>query len=384
MSVTACLPSQIKVMDLVSKKNNPIARLISALGWSFVFLIMAAVMAAAHDPGLSAAVLKLEGTRVDVHLTFSRFDLEPLAHLDGDGDGKVTRAEFEQRRSVLQSLAAEAFNVTVNTQATQPELTGLELDDSDGIHFRYSFARTANAGFTIQSNLIARLPLGHRQYLELLGGGNALIGSRLLEAGSNVYEPSASALAEAAAQPSSFGEFVKLGIEHIVTGFDHLAFLFALLLTAKSWREAAKIITAFTVAHSITLGLATFDLVSLPSKIVEPIIAASIIYAALENIFRGEIKGRWPLTFAFGLIHGFGFASVLRELGIGGQGTSAIVPLFSFNLGVELGQMVIAALILPLIWKLRQQPKLAFRLVPVCSMLIALAGGWWLIERVWL
>lgn len=369
--------------QIVSRQKKRIARVVFALSLASVF-ISAAAIAFAHDPGLSAAVLKLAGTRVDVHLTFSRLDIETLAPLDADRDGNVTQAEFMQNRPALQTLAAEAITVTLAAQAIQPELTGLELDDSGGIHLRYSFARTANASFTIQSNLIARLSRGHRQYLELLSGEDKLIGSRLLEAGSNVYEPSAAALADAAAQPSSFREFFKLGVEHIVTGFDHLAFLFALLLAAKSWRDAAKVITAFTVAHSITLGLATFDLVNLPAKIVEPLIAVSIIYAALENIFRGEIKGRWWLTFGFGLIHGFGFASVLRELGIGGQGTSAIVPLFSFNLGIELGQMVIAALILPLIWKLRQQPKFAFRFVPACSMLIALAGGWWLIQRVWL
>ncbi|MGH9799953.1 MAG: HupE/UreJ family protein, partial [Blastocatellia bacterium] len=110
-------------------------------------------------------------------------------------------------------------------------------------------------------------------------------------------------------------------------------------------------------------------------------IAVSIVYVGLENLFRRDTSKRWMLTFAFGLIHGFGFASVLRELGIGGQGSSAIVPLFSFNFGVELGQIAIAAIILPLIWKLREQPKFVPRYVPAFSILIALAGGYWLVER---
>ncbi|HMV81619.1 MAG TPA: HupE/UreJ family protein [Blastocatellia bacterium] len=349
-----------------------------------VFLAAAAVLAFAHDPGLSAAVLKLEGARVDLHLTFSRFDIETLTPLDDDGDGKLTQAEFALRRTALQTLAVEAVAVQSAGQGIQPELTGLELDASDGIHFRYSFVRPANAGIAYQFALLSRLPRGHRQYLELLDGADKLIGSRLLEAGANTYELSAALLAELAAQPQVFREFFKLGVEHILMGFDHLAFLFALLLAAKRWRDAAAVITAFTLAHSITLGLATFNLVSLPSKLVEPLIAFSIIYAALENLLRGEIKTRWLLTFGFGLIHGFGFASVLRGLGIGGQGGSAIVPLFSFNLGVELGQMAIAALVLPLLWKLRRQPKFLPRYAPVCSVLIALAGTWWLIERVWL
>jgi hydrogenase/urease accessory protein HupE len=163
-------------------------------------------------------------------------------------------------------------------------------------------------------------------------------------------------------------------------GFDHLAFLFVLLIAGSSFREAAKIITSFTAAHSITLALATLDLVNLSPGIVEPLIAVSILYVGLENIFRQETKRRWLLTFAFGLIHGFGFASVLRELAIGADG-GAIVPLLSFNLGVEAGQMAMAALALPLIWKLKQQPSFAIRYAPACSMLVALAGGYWLVER---
>jgi len=119
----------------------------------------------------------------------------------------------------------------------------------------------------------------------------------------------------------------------------------------------------------------------LPPSIVEPLIAVSIVYVGLENIFRREVKKRWLLTFGFGLIHGFGFATVLRELGIGSQGVSAVVPIFSFNLGVEIGQITIAALVLPLIWKLQQKPDFALRYAPACSLLVVLAGGWWLIER---
>jgi hypothetical protein len=117
---------------------------------------------------------------------------------------------------------------------------------------------------------------------------------------------------------------------------------------------------------------------------VEPLIAASIVYVGIENLLRGDDpKGRWLLTFAFGLIHGFGFASVLRELGVGTDGKSIAVPLVSFNLGVELGQVVIAALVLPVIWKLRAKPVFVARWVPVCSVLVALLGGYWFVQRVW-
>ncbi len=370
-------------MKIAVRQTNPTTRIVSAL----LIIIAAAAAAFAHDPGLSAAVLKLEAGRVDAHLTFARADIETLIApvlLDADRDGKVSQAEFDQAKPRLQSLAAEAIAVSIAGHIVETRLTGVEIDDSNGVHFRYSFAQPANAEsqtFTFQSTLLGRLARGHRQYLELLNGSDKMIGSRLLEASANTYEPSAAVLAEAADRPQTFWQFFKLGVEHILTGFDHLAFLFALLLLGSGLREAAKIITSFTIAHSITLALATFNVVNLPSSIVEPLIAVSIVYVGLENIFRREIKRRWLLTFAFGLIHGFGFATVLRELGIGQQGASAILPLFSFNLGVELGQIAVASLVLPVIWKLKQQPSFALRYAPAFSVLVSLAGAYWLIER---
>lgn len=356
--------------------NLRIAKLISVL----CVLVFAVTSAFAHDPGLSAAVLKLGGNRVEAQLTYARADIESLLPLDTNRDGNISEEEFAQARPQLQSLAGEAISVSAAGKPVPFDVGDIKLDDSNGVHFQFSFAKSEAETFTLQSNLIERLPRGHRQYLELIGG-EKLVGSKMLIAGATRYEPSAAALTEAAKAGQSFKEFFVLGLEHIAFGFDHLAFLLALLLAGSSLREAAKIITSFTVAHSITLALATFNVVNLPSWIVEPMIAVSIVYVGLENLFRRDTGKRWLLTFAFGLIHGFGFASVLRELGIAEQGSGAIVPLFSFNLGVELGQIVIAALILPVIWKLRQQPNFAPRYVPAFSILIALSGGYWLVER---
>lgn len=363
------------------KSSKSLIRLIPATCLILVFLIVVVASVLAHDPGLSAAVLKLDGERVQAHLTYARADIESVLPLDADSDGRLSQLEFERAKTQLSMLAKESVKVYSAGVPLPIELDAVDLDDSEGIHLKLSFIRSEGETFTFESKLIERLARGHRQYLELLGAGNNLIGSRMLDASLNSYELSAAALAEASDRPQSFWGFFKLGVEHIATGFDHLAFLFALLLAGSSLREAAKIITSFTIAHSITLGLATFNVVNLPSFLVEPMIAVSIVYVGLENILRREVKKRWLLTFAFGLIHGFGFASVLRELGIAEQGSAAIAPLFSFNLGVELGQVAIAMLILPLIWKLREQPKFAPRYVTAFSILIALAGGYWLIER---
>jgi hydrogenase/urease accessory protein HupE len=190
--------------------------------------------------------------------------------------------------------------------------------------------------------------------------------------------------APAESRSLSFGQFMVLGVEHIWTGYDHLLFLFALLVVTRSFRSALVVITAFTLAHSITLAVATFDLAQIPARYTEPLIAASIIYVGVENLARrGETRGRWVLTFAFGLIHGFGFASVLRDLGVGGRAGGVAMPLFAFNLGVELGQIAVAAIVLPLIWWLRRKKSFLQRGVPACSAMVALAGAYWFVRRVW-
>jgi hypothetical protein len=121
--------------------------------------------------------------------------------------------------------------------------------------------------------------------------------------------------------------------------------------------------------------------VNLPARIVEPLIAASIVYVGLENLLRRHPPPRWRLTFGFGLIHGFGFAGALRELGIGSSGLAVALPLGSFNLGVEAGQIAVALVTLPLWWALRAQPALSIRLTSACSVVVVFAGGYWLIER---
>src|SRR5262249_19918028 len=143
------------------------------------------------------------------------------------------------------------------------------------------------------------------------------------------------------------GEFLWMGIEHIATGYDHLAFLLGLLIVASTMRAVARLITSFTVAHSITLALATLDVIRLPALVVEPLIALSIVYVGVENLRGGDREGRWRLTFLFGLIHGCGFASALRDAGVGSAGPGVAMPLICFNLGVELGQLALAALVLP-------------------------------------
>jgi hypothetical protein len=149
-------------------------------------------------------------------------------------------------------------------------------------------------------------------------------------------------------------DYAVLGVEHIFTGYDHLAFLFGLLVVAGfsslrgGLRYVLGVVTAFTVAHSLTLIASGLDWVRLPSRIVEPAIAVSIFYVAVENLVVRKPRFRWLLTFGFGLVHGFGFASVLREVGLPPRGL--VLSLLSFNVGVELGQLAIVAMVSPALY----------------------------------
>lgn len=178
-------------------------------------------------------------------------------------------------------------------------------------------------------------------------------------------------------------KFLSAGVEHIITGYDHLCFLIAVMLWATRIWPVVKIVTAFTVSHSVTLSLAALELVNLPSRWVEIAIALSIIYVAVENFFTRKVDGRWRDTFAFGFIHGFGFASGLIELGVPQR---AIVPaLASFNIGVEVGQIGVVLIVLPLLLiidKFLTHGRRSPLLVQLCSGIIACFGAYWLYVRV--
>ena len=178
---------------------------------------------------------------------------------------------------------------------------------------------------------------------------------------------------------SQVGRFIWLGVEHIWIGYDHIMFLLALIVIGSRLGPLVKIVTAFTVAHSITLVLAALEWVALPSQLVEAGIALSIAYVAAENFWLRDARHRWILTFCFGFVHGFGFANVLRDLGLPSQGL--IASLLAFNVGVEIGQVVIVALVFPLILWLSRQ-RFHERAVQLVSGIILLFGLGWLVERI--
>lgn len=175
------------------------------------------------------------------------------------------------------------------------------------------------------------------------------------------------------------GSFVWLGVAHIMSGYDHLLFLAALLLRGGRLLALLKIVTAFTVAHSVTLALAVLGIVTIPAHMVEPAIAASIVWVALENVFGREPPARrWVVSFLFGLVHGFGFASALDELSL--PRWSLAMALLGFNVGVEAGQAMVIAAALPVLLALRTCSWEA-RVTRAASLLVAVVGAAWLVQR---
>lgn len=340
-------------------------------------------MGFAHDPGLSSADLVLTATGINAKITFSLQDIEAFVPMDSDQDAEVAAAEQEAAKARIVQWVLAGVQLSVDGVVIAPNALGkVSFDDKNNAFIAFQFDQAASKNIGFNALFLSKLPTTHRQYATLKDEAGHSLGEKMLSQTDNRLSVAVSAERAAAPEAHTFSDFLLLGIEHILTGYDHLLFLFSLLVVTRSFWPALKIITFFTLAHSITLGLAGFNIIDIPSAIVEPLIAATIVYVGLENIVRGDqVKGRQWLTFFFGLIHGFGFASVLREMGISSYETGIMLPLFSFNLGVELGQVTVAAMVLPIIWWLHKKPLIEPKLTPVCSILVCVAGGYWLVER---
>jgi hypothetical protein len=241
--------------------------------------------------------------------------------------------------------------------------------EADGVEVVLTFACTAAAEEANLGPLLQRLGSGHRHLVEVTGGEEVL----------TLAQPRSS-LAKAARRTQSTLAIVQMGVEHILAGADHLLFLLGLLLGVRRLRDVLLVATAFTLGHSVTLSLATLGWVVPPSGVVEPLIALSLVWVGVENIFKGEAKGRWRIAAAFGLIHGFGFASALRELGL--EQTQLGWALFGFNLGVELGQLLVLIPLVPVLTLLRRKERLERLSARVLSSGVAAAGLVWFVVRV--
>jgi len=353
-----------------------------------LFSLLPLQYAKGHDPGLSSLTIRPRTNGLEATLTLAVKDAAQIAELDENHDGAISQVEFARGQSQFEAVVAKQIVIATNGKVAKDSSVHSRFDENNNVEVRLNFPAIGFSSLEIQSKLITSLPLGHRQYLQIQNSTGEPLLERLLSAAADratVEMPDAHLSTAPLEAVRSFTNFLCLGVKHILTGYDHLLFLFGLLLVARGFFSSLGIITSFTIAHSITLAVATLHLVQVPSRIVEPLIAASIVFVGIENLLRGDTpSARRMVAFGFGLIHGFGFASALREAGIGSGTGGIVLPLFSFNLGVELGQIMVAAVALPIIWKLRENPMFITRWAPACSAAVVLLGGFWFVQRVWM
>ncbi len=356
-------------------------------------LILFATGAQAHKPSDSYLTVTVAGSGVQGQWHIALRDLEFAIGIDSNGDGDITWGELRARHGDIAAYALARLTVALDGGPCQTRATDHLVDHhSDGAYAVLLFeAQCTRAG--------SALELGYSLFFDLDPQHKGLL--RLEHAGatrSAIFSPETARQRFAMEQPSRIAQFLDYGREgvwHIWIGFDHVLFLLSLLLPAvlipssQGWRaverftpafwDVFKIVTAFTVAHSITLSLAALGVISLPTRLTESAIALSVVLAALNNIFPLFQRRRWMVAFAFGLIHGFGFASVLADLGL--PRDALLLALVGFNLGVEVGQLAIVSVFLPVAYKLRQ--TMLYRRVIFFggSALICLLAGVWFAER---
>jgi len=368
--------------------------------WLLPLLWLAAGAAQAHKPSDSYLTLAADGAVLTGRWDIALRDLDLALGLDADGDGNITWGEVRARHADIASLAQARLVLRADGQPCSLAVGPQQVDEhTDGAYSVLPLTATcprAPVVLDIGYTLFADLDPQHRGLLNLAANGATRAA---------ILGPQAPQQAFALAEVSRWRQFVAYfadGVWHIWIGFDHILFLLSLLLPAVGtwaavgagrgravWRpvprlgvavwEVLRIVTAFTVAHSITLSLATLGWVDLPSRLVEATIAASVVLAALNNVWPFFQGRRWMVAFCFGLIHGFGFASVLADLGL--PRDALVLALVGFNLGVEAGQLAIVAAFLPCAYALRQ--GVFYRRVVLWggSLLIAAIAAAWFVER---
>jgi hydrogenase/urease accessory protein HupE len=312
--------------------------------------------------------------------------LQKIAPLDSNADGRVDRTELTQAAPGIEQYFRDNLRLFILDgppelgKMSPPEWQGEATPDAEAqnAHVNFHFERPMPEGqraFSLSVDIFNTLGNKHSLIVALIQGNNSEQTVLTADLPVLAYDPISAA--GPAPQLSSL-EMFRLGVEHILSGTDHLLFLLTLLVAVGSWRQMVFIVTAFTLAHSVTLLLAALRIVRLPEPFVESMIAASIVWVAAENLLRGEGGRRWMLSFVFGLIHGFGFAGNLEALDLPRQGFLRSVLLF--NGGVEAGQLLVVLPLLPLIfWMRRFSWHLAVqRVISGSALVLAL---WWVWER---
>jgi len=348
--------------------------------WILLLIVLLPHAVFGHNPITSWAVARLHADRLVLEVEMA--SESAWAFLGEPANVPPNVASMLPR---LKAQAASSYRVYAGDVQLTALTSDVELREEDAVVLILVYPRPSSGPLRFEAAYLKRLPADHRTTLTLKDEGDAVRSTELLTATRATVElplPVGEPTVDAR-NAVSFWAFLKLGVEHLLTGYDHLLFLLGLLVACRRFSSMALMITSFTLAHSLTLALAALDVVTLPGQVVEPLIAASIVFVGVENLLRREEpKGRWALTFTFGLVHGFGFAGVLKSIGLGSAGAPLLASLFSFNLGIELGQLALTALFFPLLWRLGKLPVFARYGRTAISVVVALMGTYWLVQRI--
>ena len=351
--------------------------------WVAAALALLPALARAHQSGLSYGELTVRGERVEIVLRASAAELAFGFPALGDAVSGVERDSGGGRRerALTQGVVREILGtLSLSRGGAECPLEAGEgrVEAPDGLRVTGAFRCAGGGPIDVRAGFVGRMPRGHTHLAKVAVDGR--IEEHVVRAGSELMEIDAPA-----AKGSQARRFIELGVEHIFTGYDHIAFLLGLLLLGGTLAQIVRVITSFTVAHSVTLALATLGVFAPPPRLVEPLIAASIVWVAVENL-RALQPGaarrapRWTIGFAFGLVHGFGFAGALRELAL--PGSELAVALVGFNGGVELGQAAIVAVAFPLLSRMRRWPRFVPAGLRASSIALGVAGLGWFVQRV--
>jgi len=381
----------LRYVEPLSDARTPLAAFFSIL-FVIAWLLLTSP-AWAHKPSDSYLSLSVQNDHIEGQWDIALRDLADAIGLDSDGDGQLTWGEVRTKHDEIRVYALSRLTLSADQQTCATQLLEQLIDHhTDGAYSVLRFRSDCGG-------LIERLAVDYRLLFDIDAQHKGLV--RLTQGGHTstaIFSRESPAQEFSIAERSRLNEsiqFIREGIWHIWLGFDHVLFLLALLLPAVlvraegRWQAAGdfssvcwnvvSIVTAFTVAHSLTLTLAALDIVRLPSRFVESTIAASVVLAGLGNLYPTMMSRRWMIAFGFGLIHGFGFAAVLTDLGL--PHDSLLLSLVSFNVGVEIGQLAIVAAFLPLAYLIRRSwsyPRLVLTGGSLAVIVIALV---WLTER---
>ena len=370
----------------------------AAAVWLGLILAGAVLPAQAHKASDAYLQLQRDGDALALRWDISLRDLDAALELDRDGDRQLRWGEVRARMDDIRAYALARLRLQQGRCSLAPAQLPSVEDRIDGAYLVLQLQGRCDTGDAIEIDyrLFGEIDPTHRGLLRIAGQGSAApVVLSLDPAGGPIAAgwPGTATAGGTVAPPAGF---FRDGVHHILIGYDHLLFLLCLLLPAvlrrggdgwvpvARWREAVwpmvGLVSMFTVAHSLTLALAGLQVLTIPPRIVEPAIALTIVVAALDNLFP-LLRGRRKLfSFVFGLIHGFGFAGVLRELELPTRGF--IGALLQFNLGVEAGQLAVVALALLVLAALRRWRGYRPVVLQSGSMLAAGVAVLWLFERV--